>query len=247
MFSGRGGPAMAPIEEHGTFWVYDTRNETWHQLQPNDPGLRHPSGRSYHALANDGQDTIFLHAGCPEKGRLRDLWAFNISSRTWQEMTPAPAPERGGTSITYAHGKLYRMNGFDGQAEQGGALDAFDVAENLWNTIQFEPDGESGPPPRSVSCLLSVNINNKPSLVTMFGECDPSSLGHHGAGKMLGDVWAFDILSQTWTELHPGGDTPPPRGWFAAAAVVENTGIIFHGGLAESNERLGDLWLLEFQ
>jgi hypothetical protein len=31
----------------------------------------------------------------------------------------------------------------------------------------------------------------------MFGERDPSSLGHAGAGKMLTDVWAF-VLSQIY-------------------------------------------------
>ncbi|KIX02131.1 uncharacterized protein Z518_08070 [Rhinocladiella mackenziei CBS 650.93] len=244
IFSGRGGAAMLPIEENGSFWVFDTAIKAWSQVPPDNPQLSYPAGRSYHALTNDGKDTIFLHAGCPEKGRLSDLWAFNVSSRHWQELPSAPEPRRGGPSIAYANGKLYRMNGFDGKTEQGGALDVFDCTHHVWHTIKFEPDGVTGPGPRSVSCLLSVYVDDKSSLVTMFGERDPSSLGHQGAGKMLGDVWVFDIGSQTWSRVYPEGEQPLPRGWFDAD-VVENTGIIIHGGLAESNERLSDAWLLE--
>ncbi|KAA8649305.1 hypothetical protein EYZ11_007057 [Aspergillus tanneri] len=249
VFSGRGGTAMAPIEENGSFWVFDPSASTWSQVKPEDPELPYPAGRSYHALACNGKDTIFLHAGCPEKGRLCDLWAFNIDTLRWSQLASAPKPERGGTSIAYAAGKLFRMNGFDGNKEQGGALDVFDTMKNVWDTIHYPTDGISGPSARSVSCLLSVKVAGKPCLVTMFGEHDPSSLGHQGAGKMLTDVWIFDITSRKWTELRPDGkDAPQGRGWFDAD-VIENdsqSSIVIHGGLAESNDRLGDVWRLDF-
>ncbi|OJJ54654.1 hypothetical protein ASPSYDRAFT_159992 [Aspergillus sydowii CBS 593.65] len=247
IFSGRGGIEMAPIEEAGAVWTFDpaTSAEQWSQLKPSDTNAPYPAGRSYHAVTNNGKDTIFVHAGCPEKGRLRDLWAFNISTKAWTELPQAPGPERGGTSIAYHDGKIYRMNGFDGKAEQGGALDVFDLAANAWNTITYAADGANGPAARSVSSLLPLLVGGKPSLVTMFGEHDPSSLGHQGAGKMLSDVWLFDIVSQTWSKVETDGEVPPPRGWFDAD-VHGPRGIIVHGGLAESNERLGDVWSLEF-
>ncbi|KAL4967019.1 Kelch repeat protein [Aspergillus stella-maris] len=246
IFSGRGGTAMAPIEETGAFWVFDTTasNGEWSQLRPTDSQAPYPAGRSYHAQTSNGQDTIFVHAGCPEKGRLADLWAFDINTHKWSELPAAPGLERGGTSIAYYDGKVYRMNGFDGKTEQGGALDIFNLAINSWSTVTYDADGVKGPSPRSVACLLPVTVNGKPSLVTMFGEHDPSSLGHQGAGKMLSDVWVFDIDSKAWTKAETEGDTPPPRGWFDAD-VTEAGSIVVHGGLAESNERLGDIWLLE--
>lgn len=240
---------MAPVEEEGAFWVFDPIGSAWFQVKPADSQLPYPAGRSYHTLTNNGKDTIFLHAGCPEKGRLCDLWAFNILTRQWRELSPAPQPERGGTSIAYAEGKIFRMNGFDGKTEQGGALDVFDLEKNEWNTITYPADGISGPSPRSVSCLLSLKIDEKPCLVTMFGEHDPSSLGHQGAGKMLADVWLFDIESQKWTEIRADAkNAPPARGWFDADVVTNHLrpSIVVHGGLAESNERLGDIWRLDF-
>ncbi|GIJ90100.1 hypothetical protein Asppvi_009050 [Aspergillus pseudoviridinutans] len=249
MFSGRGGLAMAPIEEAGAFWVFDPVSSAWIEVKPADSQLPYPVGRSYHTLTNDGKDTIFLHAGCPEKGRLGDLWAFNIFTRQWRELSPAPRPERGGASIAYAKGKIFRMNGFDGQKEQGGALDVFDLESNEWSTITYQADGITGPSPRSVSCLLSLKVSDKPCLVTMFGEHDPSSLGHQGAGKMLADVWLFDLESQKWTEIQVDAEhAPPARGWFDADVISDNLrpSIVVHGGLAESNERLGDIWRLDF-
>lgn len=272
IFSGRGGTAMAPIEEAGSFWVFDPftssgpSSGSWSQVHPTDD-RPHPIGRSYHALTNNGKDTIFLHAGCPETGRLRDLWAFNIHARTWCELPSAPGPARGGPSIAYAQGKLFRVNGFDGNTEQGGAVDVFTPegeirsGKGTWETVAYAADGVSGPVPRSVGCLVPVVAKGGICLVTMFGEHDPSNLGHLGAGKMLTDVWVFDIRGQRWDEVRVDvGDKPVARGWFAADVVPgpgpgpgpgsgsgSGSGVIVHGGLAESNERLGDAWRLDFR
>lgn len=250
VFSGRGGTAMAPIEEAGSFWVFDPSDNIWSQVKPADPQHSYPVGRSYHALTNNGKDTIYLHAGCPEKGRLCDLWAFNVLTRQWRELASAPKPERGGPSIAYAEGKLFRMNGFDGKKEQGGALDVFDIENNAWNTITFPADGISGPVPRSVSCLLPLKVLGESCLVTMFGEHNPSSLGHQGAGKMLADVWIFNIESQKWTEVQVHAQNAPvARGWFDAGVIANSSvhpSIVVHGGLAATNDRLDDVWRLEF-
>ncbi|KAH8897323.1 kelch repeat protein [Thozetella sp. PMI_491] len=249
MFSGRGGLAMLPVEEKGALWRYDPGQSTWETIHPADPTARYPPGRSYHAMATDGVENIYIHAGCPEKGRLGDLWSFNISSCTWTELEAAPGPARGGTSIAAQRGRLYRMNGFDGVSEQGGAVDIYDIGSRSWSTVTFSPDGVNAPSPRSVSVLLALEAGGKDYLLTLFGERDPSSLGHAGAGKMLGDAWALELRSMEWLQLEASGDLPPPRGWFDADIVREHPErqvVIVHGGLAEDNSRLGDVWKLEF-
>lgn len=256
MFSGRGGSAMAPVEEHGSIWVFDPSVSDWDFISPNPPSHELPEARSYHTLTNDGDDTIYLHAGCPEKGRLSDLWSFHVSSRSWTRLASAPDPPRGGTSIAFSNGFLYRMNGFDGNTELGGSLDIYSVDTNTWTTNIYTADGRSGPGPRSVSALISLSIGGRSSLVTLFGERNPSALGHQGAGKMLSDIWIFDLDSKVWSEiqvqsredvsLERGVDEyPAARGWFAAELV--GNGIVVQGGLGESNERLNDVWLLEFR
>ncbi len=245
---------MTPIEEDGSLWQLDTNTQRWATLSPAEGSKPYPSGRSYHTMASDGEDSIFVHAGCPTQGRLSDLWSFSVSKRTWTRLADAPEPARGGTSIAFSGGLLYRMNGFDGNSEQGGSLDVYNPANNSWASQPFAADSASGPVPRSVSALLALKTSGKPCLVTLFGERDPSSLGHQGAGKMLDDIWIYDIGSKTWREITidkskaATSDLPSARGWFDADVVQGdgNDKILVVGGLGESNERLDDAWLLSF-
>lgn len=245
LFSGRGGVAMAPLEEHGKLWILDELKAEWAHLNPSDPNAPYPEGRSYHAMTSNGVDTIYIHSGCPEKGRLSDLWSFQVDERAWKKLADAPPPSRGGSSIAYSGGRLYRMNGFDGETEQGGSLDTYDPVSNSWTTFPYSPDGQEGPIARSVCSLLAVDVAGQPSLLTLFGESDPSNLGHAGAGKMLSDVWLFDIPLRKWKVVNTTGTLPPPRGWFDAD-VVSGKSVVISGGLAESNQRLDDIWLLSF-
>ncbi len=43
--------------------------------------------------------------------------------------------------------------------------------------------------------------------------------------------------------LQPEGDVPCPRGWLAATATP--AGVVIFGGNSNSNERLGDMYLLD--
>lgn len=255
---------MAPIEERGALWRYTPQpnsnsdsnpaNPGWELLTPASPTAPYPASRSYHAMTSNGRDTLYLHAGCPAQGRLADVWAFHVPTRAWTELPAAPPPARGGASVAVLGGKLYRVNGFDGERERGGAVDVLDLEreEEGWASVDFAPDGVSGPEARSVGALVAVRAKGREWLVVLFGERDPSSLGHAGAGKMLGDVWAFDVEGGKWVRVEPKGDGPVPvaRGWFGADVVTGGDGeqaVIVHGGLAEDNSRLGDVWKLEFE
>jgi hypothetical protein len=253
IFSGRGGVDMAPVEEHGAVWSYSPAQTSWTKLEPADSSAPAPPARSYHSSTSDGASTFYVHAGCPADGRLSDLWAFDVTQRSWTQLPDAPAPHRGGSSIAFSDGKLFRMNGFDGNTEVGGSIDVFDLSSNKWSTKTFQADGNDGPEPRSVCTLLPVQLGRKKKLLTLFGERDPSSQGHAGAGKMLGDVWIYDISEEWWTKLSPSaGDDghPPNRGWFDADVLkgsdMGNDSIIVHGGLGEDNSRLDDVWMLKF-
>ena len=138
------------------------------------------------------------------------------------------------------------MHGFDGRTEQGGSLDSYDPGTDRWSTFQYNPDGKSGPIASSVSSLLPITINGRASLVTLFGELDPSALGHEGAGKMSDYIWKYDIEDKEWSQIRVGtGDKPTARGWFAADTLGQGK-IVVHGGLDDDNGRLGDVWIIDF-
>uniref|UniRef100_A0A8H7N549 Kelch repeat protein n=1 Tax=Bionectria ochroleuca TaxID=29856 RepID=A0A8H7N549_BIOOC len=227
LFSGRGGLEMTPLEESGALWSYDPSAAEWSLISPSDPDASFPAGRSYHCVASDGADRIFVHAGCPETGRLSDLWAFDLAGRTWTQLPSAPGPARGGASIAFAGGRLYRA----------------------WSSTQYKADQFEGPEARSVATLLSAKVQGKSYLVTMFGERDPSPLGHAGAGKMLKDIWVYDIEQGKWNIVETEGDAPVARGWFDADVTTgagDQDDIVVHGGLSDDNTRLGDVWRLSF-
>lgn len=249
VFSGRGGTDMSPLSEDGSLWAFTPTTSTWSLLTPANPSAPHPKPRSYHCATSDGETRLFVHAGCPTSGRLRDFWSFDVRSRTWTKLPEAPGPERGGTSLCYAAGKVWRMGGFDGKQELGGVVDSFDPASNTWESYEFLADGSKGPGARSVAALLPLRIAEKNHLVSVFGEADPSNLGHAGAGKMLGDVWTFDLEKLIWSKLYVGDgvdEVPAARGWFGATAIDESS-LAVVGGLGEDNERLSDAWILSFE
>lgn len=249
IFSGRGGLEMKPIEENGALWYYDVESQKWTLVKPVDSTASYPAGRSYHCITSDAKGRIYVHAGCPESGRLADLWVFDTEAKIWTELPSAPDPARGGASIAYTREKLYRINGFDGKTEQGGSLDIYDITARSWSSKSYKPDGIAGPGARSVATLLSIEARGRTYLVTMFGERDPSALGHAGAGKMLSDAWAWDLEQEKWYKVAASGETPEGRGWFDADVVKDgncDTAVV-HGGLNEENKRLGDIWTLRLE
>jgi hypothetical protein len=248
LFSGRGGPSMEALDENGSIWAFTPSKKSWALIKPANSSRLAPDPRSYHAIAADGSNIVYVHAGCPSNGRLSDFWGFNLELREWTQLADAPGPARGGTSLVQVHDRIYRMNGFDGTKELGGSIDVYDMNKNTWSNKSYTADGKDGPSARSVGALLYALVEGKEYLITLFGEADPSSLGHQGAGKMLSDIWAYDLEEEHWIQVEPkdGAERPVARGWFGADQLERNR-VLVVGGLDDGNQRLGDAWSLTFE
>ncbi|PBP15504.1 kelch domain-containing protein [Diplocarpon rosae] len=185
-----------------------------------------PEKRVGHTAAVIGE-RIFVW-GCPVSGRTNDLWGFDVRSRTWKEFPAAPGKPRGGTSITVSKHRIYRYGGFNGTGEEGGQVDILDlgidtlsgtgpsteaavVAKGKWHTLDFTKENMTCPGNRSVAGLHAITTGmGREYLVLLFGERDPSSQGHDGAGKFWGDIWAFHIV--LWGGLN-GKNEREDDGW----------------------------------
>ena len=184
----------------------------------------------------DDHGTIFIHGGCPAAGRVSDLWAFDIASRTWSQFPDAPGPARGGPCLTLHRNRLYRFGGFDGQQELGGSIDCLRLTRSTfddkggkgelavaplsgkWESME-PPTNALGPGNRSVAGFQPVATGQGRDYLLLFlGEKTPSSSGHEAAGQFWDDVWSFQL---------------PPEG-MTAASFKDATRQLFGAETGES-------------
>lgn len=159
----------------------------------------------------DDHGTIFIHGGCPASGRVADVWAFDIASRTWSQFPDPPGPARGGPCFTLTRNRLYRYGGFDGKQELGGPIQFLRLSRctfddqggkgelgvapltGQWEAVEPQSDTPI-PGNRSVAGLQPVTTGQGRNYLLLFlGERDPSSSGHEAAGKFWDDVWSFQL------------------------------------------------------
>ena len=88
---------------------------------------------------------------------------------------------------------------------------------------------DAGPRPREAH---SWTVDGDGAVAYLFG-------GRAG-DTVYGDLWAFDLAADTWTELEPEGDAPPAR-FGHNAAWVEDIGLVVFAGQAGTTF-YNDLW-----
>ncbi|KAH7102715.1 hypothetical protein BKA62DRAFT_617090 [Auriculariales sp. MPI-PUGE-AT-0066] len=267
LWGGRGGTDMEPLEgDNAGLYSFNVSDAAVHWELLSTSGDA-PQGRSYHSAAVLGGQ-LYIHAGCPTKGRLSDLWSFDSSSSSWTRKADAPGDGRGGTALAVARVEvdgqqeeaLLRWGGFAGyQLGAGNELDIYLPSKNEWTTVQpSTPDGCPGP--RSVHGFAGVNLQGSDDdadnlIAVMFlGERETSVHGHAGAGTFWDDIWGLfqQRGSFLWRKLEVSGKAPSPRGWFAYASVDSSPDernkiarILLHGGLLSDNKRSGESYVLE--
>jgi hypothetical protein len=159
--------------------------------------------------------------------------------------------------MTYHGNRVYVHGGFTGQEQSDMVV--YDSSKDEW--FEASPSSTDAPGARSVHAIVPVESEDADSdkLVVLFGEGNPSNLGHEGAGEFWGDVWTAKLpkslnaahghrLPVAYEKMALTGfnddqsNLPCPRGWFQAMPWKGK--IVLSGGLAPNNERLDDLYLL---
>lgn len=266
LWGGRGGASMAPLDRASAGpWKARLSLEgvEWQRLVAINED-ESPEPRSYHgAVLFEGK--LYIHAGCPESGRLSTLHSFDLSSNRWKSLASAPDPGRGGTGLAAVQmpdqgGTILRFGGFAGY-ELGAdhVLDIYNIASDSWRSVVPAADPIHGyPGPRSVHGFVPCQpTSSSPAIAVLYhGEREPSSVGHAGAGTFWDDVWLLDYFhSKTPGEFQwrkavaaEDGEHPEGRGWFPGASYVDEHGytkVAMFGGLLTSNARSEELWVLE--
>lgn len=223
-------------KELNELYSFDTCANKWTLLSSGDTG---PAHRSYHSITADDR-RVYVFGGCGNAGRLNDLWAYDAVDKEWLKF-PLPGENckpRGGPGLAVSQGKIWVVYGFSGVELDD--VHFFDPSTEKW--VQVETSGEK---PTARSVFSTVGIGK--FIFIYGGEVDPSDLGHLGAGKFSGELFALDTETLVWKRLEDGAssaDHPGPRGWcaFAAGKRDGKEGLLVYGGNSDSNDRLGDIF-----
>lgn len=226
------GGRDADHKELNEFYSYDTATSTWTKLASGPPH------RSYHSMTADERN-VYVFGGCGNAGRLNDLWSYDIVNKVWIEF-PAPGKDckpRGGPGLAALQGKIWVVYGFSGVEEED--IHCFDTNGGKWSQVET-----TGQKPTARSVFSTVVIGKY--IFIYGGEIDPSDLGHLGAGKFSGEVYALDTQTLVWKKCDDGSEQHPgPRGWCAFAGMKrgDHDELLVYGGNSPSNDRLDDIFV----
>lgn len=219
-------------------WAFDLDTHTWADLTPASGSVPAPRKTPMSVYDPAGHRMITWSGLGPGNTFYNDAWAFDLTTNTWTALSPSGGPPaiRYGAAGVYdpATGDLVTFAGFtfQGRFEDVWRLDA--TAET-WTDVSAP--AASSPLKR---CLHSASYDAYNHRLIMYG-------GQNGGA--LNDIWAFDLDTQTWTDLTPS--VFPVGRWFPAHVydAANHRSTIFGGdtGAGKSNEVwLFDLWTDEF-
>ncbi|KAI0931811.1 hypothetical protein AcW2_000608 [Taiwanofungus camphoratus] len=194
------------------------------------PRVGHASALVGSVLIVWGGDTKTNSKAKPSDKQDDGLYLLNLVSREWTRVVvygPSPVG-RYGHAVTMVGSKFYMFGGqVDGEFLND--LWAFDLnslrTKASWELV--EPV-EGSPRPAQRTGHVCVTYENK---IILFGGTDCQ---YH-----YNDTWAFDTITNTWSELTCIGFIPSPREGHAAS-LVDDVIYVF-GGRGVDGKDLGDL------
>ncbi|OAY32996.1 nitrile-specifier protein 5 [Manihot esculenta] len=232
------GGRDATHKELNELYSFDTFSNKWTLLSASDIG---PPHRSYHSTTSDDRH-VYIFGGCGVSGRLNDLWAYDVVEEKWIKHPTAGenCKGRGGPGLVVAQGKIWVVYGFAGRETDD--IHCFDPAEGKWEQVEISREK-----PTARSVFSTVGIGKY--IIIYGGEVDPSDLGHLGAGKFTGEVWALDTEALRWQRIDDAvgeANHPGARGWcaFGSGRLNGKEGLLVLGGNSPSNDRLDDIFFL---
>ncbi len=212
LFGGRdaGGAAF------GDTWTYSAADGVWTAIE--GPA---PAPRFGQAVAVDAANrALYLFGGQAGPDFFNDVWRFDLDDLTWSEIATGdvrPSPRYGTSAVLDNTGQVIVSHGFtfEGRFDDTWSLDP---AAGVWTDISPAP--ETRPLRR---CLHEAVWDAAAGRMLMFGGCAS------GFGPCpLGDLWAFDPATSTWTELTP-----------AAGPAARSNPALIHDGAS------GSTWLVD--
>jgi len=259
VFGGRERVGFGEYNNFNDVWAFDFATDTWSEIETTGTA---PEARSSAVVAHDATNgRLLVFGGNVSTGGLTltgvdDMWALDLATGEWSEITATGAP-----SPRLYHGgvvmgdELFVFGGtpdFDGPYHND--VHAFDMTTDTWREVAA--DGAAGAPETRFGGDLWADAE-RGRLIMAMGH-DNTAMGNRN------DMWAVDVASGEWTQLHPGDtlngsplgpcDFPedftipeegsPERRYSFVRAQEGSTGYMFGGKTDCGN--INDVWAIDF-
>jgi hypothetical protein len=163
-----------------------------------------------------------------------DLWSFTPRSRTWRQIADALPPREGdAAAMDFRSRQIVMYQPYFSDIPETWA---YDVEKGTWENRR--PADE--PPGRWGSMMV---YDSKADRALIYGGGD---LNDPSGATGLGDLWAYDYETNTWTERHPPV-SPSPHQWSALVYVPAIDRTILFGGIKPDGSLLNDTWAYDYR
>ncbi|HET9253224.1 MAG TPA: kelch repeat-containing protein [Candidatus Eisenbacteria bacterium] len=226
VFGGSAGGVLQDV------WSLQMVGLVWTKLNPSGQA---PSARTGHLMIHDPpRDRMLVFGGADADGDLfDDVWALNLAGPSWTQINPAGGtdpPPRSWTAGVYdpTGDRLVLFGGYAGNA-LGDVWQLTLSGTPAWSLIT-----PTGGPPASRWLHCAARIPGTNEMLVIAGT----------DSTLYDDVWKLNLNgSPAWTQLSPGGLTPPAR--FHAAAIYDpvRSRVVMYGGSDLTTPKT-DTWAL---
>ncbi len=198
-----GGRTLGGIYRND-LWSYSVPANTWTNLTPaSGPSPRWHAGFSYDPALRAG----ILVGGWNASEGLDDVWRYYVANRTWQEMGTSGRRPRNMLSTPLVYDRAAGLHVLAGtnwvENPPYGILETwtYDAPGNAWTLMNPDPLPTVWPLATIGHTLTYDWVSEK---VVLFGGT---------AVRYYGDVWEYDLATNTWVLAKPWkmNETPNPR------------------------------------
>lgn len=208
-------------------WKYKITTGIW----SNPPNVSPPPVRQNHAADMVGTDMIIF--GGYNGAFLNDVWKYDTLAQTWTLLANngTPPSARSNTTATSDANNIYL---FGGQTASGIANDFFqyNVPTQTWSQLTTV----GGPTARLWHSFETIGNN-----LFMYGGSATAN------GTALDEIWKYNILSSTWSQVTTGTRPKIPRMFHTSIAIGNIMYIVAGyptGGLGVLG--LQDIWEADY-
>lgn len=205
--------------------------QNWVEIAPASGTAPMPR-RNAAAVYDSATHRMIVFGGRTDAGDRNDVWAFDLNSKRWADLTPAsgpsPAPRFTANGVydpVHRHVIIWSGQG----ATFFNDVWAFDLHTNTW--FEFNPPA---PRPNVRYGTAAVFDPVLRDLVTFAGFTDQGRFE---------DTWRFDVDQARWREVATASAHPPKRCLHSASHDRLRHRMIIYGG--QDNGALRDIWAFD--